>query len=39
MFKNKVWFGLDGIYGISTIVGYLMTNPLLYIYMISKHIL
>ena len=23
-----VWFSLDGFYGISTIVGYLMLNPL-----------
>ena len=22
------WFGLDGFYGISTVVGYLMPNPL-----------
>ena len=36
-----VWFGLVGFYGISTIVGYLMPNPLytyvLSIYMICKH--
>ena len=24
---KKVWFGLFGFYGISTIVGYLMPNP------------
>ena len=30
--------GLVGVYGISTIVGYLMLNPL-YTYMICKHII
>ena len=30
-----IWFGLVGFYGISTIVGYLMPNPLYtYIYQI-----
>ena len=37
------WFGFVGFYGISSIVGYLMPNPLysyiLNIYMICKHIL
>ena len=34
------WFGLVGLYGISTIVGYLMPNPLYTyeLYMICKHI-
>ena len=32
--KHK-WFGLDGFYGISTIVGYLMLNSL-YMYMINE---
>ena len=27
-----VWFGLVRFYGISTVVGYLMPNPFLYIY-------
>ena len=26
LFSNKVWFGL--VYGISTLVGYLMPNPI-----------
>ena len=36
-----IWFGWVGFYGISTIVGYLMPNPLyIYIrYMICKQIL
>ena len=32
-----VWFGLVGFYAISTIVGYLMPNIILNIYMICKH--
>ena len=31
---NLVWFGLVGVYGISTIVGYLMPNPL-YTYILN----
>ena len=37
-----IWFGLVGFYGISTIVNYLMSNPLytyILIHMICKHIL
>ena len=30
-FNVTVWFGLFGFNGISTIVGYLMPNPFLYI--------
>ena len=40
--EDKVLLGLVWFYSISTIVGYLMPNPFLYIYikyMISKHIL
>ena len=32
-----IWFGLVGFYGISTIVGYLMPNPL-YTYILNKKI-
>ena len=43
IYINKTGFGLVCFYGISTIVGYLMPNPLyIYIYieyMISKYIL
>ena len=32
IYIKYIWIGLVGFYGISTIVGYLMPNPLLYIY-------
>ena len=28
IYIKYIWYGLDGFYGISTIVGYLMPNPL-----------
>ena len=32
IYIKYIWFGLVGFYGISTIVGYLMPNPHIYIY-------
>ena len=34
IYIKYIWFGLVGFYGISTIAGYLMPNPLLHIYQI-----
>ena len=34
IYTKYIWFGLVGFYGISTIVGYLMTNPL-YTYILN----
>ena len=31
IYIKSIWFGLVGFYGTSTIVGYLMPNPFLYI--------
>ena len=36
IYIEYIWFGLVGVYGISTIVGYLMPNPFIHIYQIHK---
>ena len=36
IYIKYIWFGLVGFYGISTIVGYLMPNPL-YTYILNKY--
>ena len=36
IYIKYIWFGLVGFYGISTIVGYLMPNPL-YTYIWNKY--
>ena len=35
IYNKYIRFGFVGFYGISTIVGYLMLNPLLYIYILN----
>ena len=37
IYIKYIGFGLVGFYGISTIVGYLLSNPFLYIYFYFKH--
>ena len=36
LYIKYIWFGLVGFYGISTIVGYLMPNPI-YTYILNRH--